>query len=467
MSSTTLDRKSIDAIRFLAVDAVQKAKAGHPGMPMGTAAMAYALWTRHLQFNPRNPQWPDRDRFILSAGHGSMLLYTLLHLTGYDLSMEELMSFRQWDSLTPGHPECHLTQGVEVTTGPLGQGFANGVGMAVAERFLAERFNTDEHKIVDHYIYAIVSDGDLEEGVSAEAASYAGTQRLSKLIYLYDDNGISIEGDTDVTFREDVGMRFRAYDWNVIGPIDGMSIDAVDAAIAEAKAQDERPTLIICQTVIGYGSPNKAGTAKSHGEPLGEEEVALTKQNLDWPQEPKFLIPDDVLKHFSGAVERGSSVEDEWRRRFDAYRAAHPEKAAEFEQMINGELPAGWDAGLPTFEPGTKIATRVAGGKVINGIAGNLMNLVGGSADLTPSTKTWIDDSGRFGWEKGGRNLQFGVREHAMGSIAVGMACHGGVIPYTATFMVFSDYMRPPIRLAALSHARVIFVFTHDSIGLG
>ncbi|MBN1430414.1 MAG: transketolase [Anaerolineae bacterium] len=467
MSFTTLDEKSINTIRFLAVDAVQKAKSGHPGMPMGSAVMAYTLWTRHLRFNPRNPQWPDRDRFILSAGHGSTLLYSLLHLTGYDLPMEELASFRQWESLTPGHPESHLTPGVEVTTGPLGQGFANGVGMAVAERFLAERFNTGDHKIVDHYIYAIVSDGDLQEGVASEAASYAGTQRLSKLIYLYDDNDISIEGDTDVTFREDVGARFRAYDWNVIGPIDGMSVDAVDAAIAEAKLQNERPTLIICRTVIGYGSPNKAGTASSHGEPLGEEEVALTKQNLNWPQDQRFLIPDDVLENFRGAVERGSSLEAEWRGKLDAYRAAYSDKAVEFERLMRGELPMDWQAGLPTFSPDTKIATRVAGGKVINGIAGTLENLVGGSADLTPSTKTWIDASGRFGWEKGGRNLQFGIREHAMGSIAVGMACHGGVIPYTATFMVFSDYMRPPIRLAAIANARVIFVFTHDSIGLG
>jgi transketolase len=467
MSSTTLDEKSINTIRFLAIDGVQKAGAGHPGMPMGTAAMAYTLWTRHLRFNPHNPGWADRDRFILSAGHGSMLLYALLHLTGYDLPLDELMRFRQWGSLTPGHPESDLTVGVEVTTGPLGQGFANGVGMAVAERFLSERFNTDTHNIVDHYIYAIVSDGDLEEGVASEAASYAGTQRLSKLIYLYDDNDISIEGNTDVTFQEDVAMRFRAYGWNVLGPIDGMSVDAVDAALNEAKSQNERPTLIICRTVIGYGSPNKAGTAKSHGEPLGEEEVALTKENLGWPQEPKFLIPDDVLAHFRQAVERGDALEGEWRRRFEAYRAANQELASEFERSMKNELPAGWEAGLPTFSPDTKVATRIAGGKVINGLASTLPNLVGGSADLNPSTKTWIDASGRLGWDKGGRNLQFGIREHAMGSIAVGMACHGGVIPYTATFMVFTDYMRPPMRLAALSEVPVVFVFTHDSIGLG
>ena len=468
MSAADLDQLCINTIRFLAVDAVQKANSGHPGMPMGAAAMAYTLWTRHLKHNPRNPKWVDRDRFILSAGHGSMLLYALLHLTGYDLPLEQIKQFRQWGSLTPGHPESHLTPGVEVTTGPLGQGFANGVGMAVAERALAERFNTPDHTVVDHHIYAIVSDGDLEEGVASEAASYAGTQRLGKLIYLYDDNGISIEGDTDVTFREDVGMRFRAYGWHVIGPIDGNDVEAVDAAIREGKSETERPTLIICRTTIGYGSPNKANTAGVHGSPLGPEEVRLTKQAMGWPLEPDFYIPEEALAHFRQAVDRGAAQEAAWQKRFDAYRAAFPEKAAEFERMMSGELPEGWDAAIPAFTPEDgPVATRVAGGKVLNGIFENLPDLIGGSADLAPSTKTWLDKSGRFGWEKGGHNLQFGVREHAMGSIAVGIAHHGGLIPFTSTFLVFSDYMRPPIRLASLSRQRVVFVFTHDSIAIG
>ncbi len=468
MTSATLDQLSINTIRFLAVDAVQKANSGHPGMPMGAAAMAYVLWTRHMRYNPRNPRWPDRDRFILSAGHGSMLLYALLHLTGYDLPLEQIRQFRQWGSLTPGHPESTLFPGVEVTTGPLGQGFANGVGMAIAERFLAERFNTPEHTIVDHFIYAIVSDGDLMEGVSAEAASYAGTQRLGKLIYLYDSNGISIEGETAPTFQEDVGARFRAYGWEVIGPIDGNDLVAVDEALTRARRNTARPSLIICKTIIGYGSPNKANTGAVHGEPLGETEVALTKKSLGWPLEPEFYIPDDVLEHFREAVERGRAWEADWQSRFDAYRRAYPDRAAEFERMMAGELPTRWDAAIPVFSAQDKpIATRSASGKVLNAIFKNLPNLVGGSADLAPSTKTWLDSAGRFGWDKCGNNLQFGIREHAMGAIAVGMAHHGGVIPFTATFLVFSDYMRPPIRLAALSEQRVVFVFTHDSIGLG
>jgi transketolase len=463
-----LDQLCINTIRFLAVDAVQKANSGHPGMPMGAAAMAYTLWTRHMRYNPRNPQWPNRDRFILSAGHGSMLLYALLHLTGCDLPLEQLQQFRQWGSLTPGHPESGPTPGVEVTTGPLGQGFANGVGMAVAERMLAERFNTPEHALINHFIYAIVSDGDLQEGVASEAASYAGTQRLGKLIYLYDDNGISIEGDTDWTFREDVAARFRAYGWQVLGPIDGNSVAAVDAALAEAKRDTTHPSLIICTTVIGYGSPNKEGTAATHGEPLGAEEVRLTKERLDWPPEPPFYIPDEALAHFRKAVERGAQWESEWQALFEAYRQQQPDKAAEFERAMAGTLPEGWDAAVPVFKPEDgPIATRAAGGRVLNAIYRGLPDLAGGSADLEPSTKTWLKDSGRFGWDEGGRNLQFGIREHAMGAIALGMAHHGGVIPYTATFLVFSDYMRPPIRLAALSHQRVIFIFTHDSIGVG
>jgi transketolase len=463
-----LQELSINTIRFLAVDGVQKANSGHPGMPMGTAAMAYTLWTRHLKHNPANPTWADRDRFVLSAGHGSMLLYALLYLTGYDLPLDELKNFRQWGSRTAGHPESHLTPGVEVTTGPLGQGFANGIGMAIAERFLAERFNTSDHTIVDHHIFAIVSDGDLQEGVASEAASYAGTQRLDRLVYLYDDNGISIEGDTGVTFREDVAARFRAYGWNVVGPIDGNDVEAVDAAIEEGKANDEQPTLIVCRTTIGYGSPNLAGKAKTHGSPLGEEEVRLTKENLGWPLEPPFYVPDEALAHFREALDRGKSQQAEWESRFEAYRSDHPEKAAEFERMIAGVLPDGWDAGIPAFTPEDgPIATRVAGGKVLNGLFENLPDLTGGSADLAPSTKTWLDGAGKFGWEQGGHNLQFGIREHAMGSMSVGMAHHGGVIPYTATFLVFADYMRPPIRLSSMSGQRVVFVFTHDSIGVG
>ncbi len=468
MHTPELDQLSINTIRFLAVDAVQKAGSGHPGMPMGTAAMAYVLWVRHLKHNPCNPSWPDRDRFILSAGHGSMLLYALLHLTGYDLPLEEIKRFRQWDSVTPGHPESYVTPGVEVTTGPLGQGFANGVGMAIAERFLRERFNMLERGIVDHHIYAIVSDGDLEEGVASEAASYAGTQRLGKLIYLYDNNGISIEGHTDVTFQEDVGARFRAYGWHVVGPIDGNDVRAIDTAIVEGRRVSERPTLIICHTMIGYGSPNKAGTSAVHGEPLGDEETKLTKENLGWPLEPAFYIPVHVLEHFRSAIERGRKWEAEWKKHFEAYRGAYPDKAAEFERMVSGDLPAGWDASIPGFRPGDgPVATRVVGGEVLNALFEKLPDLVGGSADLAPSTKTWLDGSGRFGWDKGGHNLHYGVREHAMGSLCVGMAHHGGVIPYGSTFLVFADYMRPPIRLAALSKQRVIFVFTHDSIGIG
>jgi transketolase len=465
---TKLDDLSINTIRFLAVDAVEKANSGHPGLPMGAAVMGYTLWTRHLRFNPHNPGWLNRDRFILSAGHGSMMLYALLYLTGYDLPLEQIEQFRQWGSITPGHPESTHTPGVEVTTGPLGQGFGNGVGMAVAERFLAERFNTDDSPLVDHFIYVLVSDGDMMEGISSEAASYAGTQRLGKLIYLYDSNHISIEGDTSPTFEEDVGARFRAYGWHVVGPIDGNSISEVDEAITAAKENLGQPSLIICRTTIGYGSPNKANTGEVHGSPLGAEEVQLTKENLGWPLEPTFYVPDDVLAHFREAVARGQAWEDEWNDLFGAYAEAHPDKAAEFERMMSGKLPDGWDDGIPVFKPEDgPIATRSAGGKVLNGIFKNLPDLVGGSADLAPSTKTWLDGTGRLGWEKGGHNLQFGIREHAMGAIAVGMAHHGGVIPYTATFLVFSDYMRPPIRLAALSEQRVVFVFTHDSIGLG
>lgn len=464
-----LDQKAINTIRMLAVDAVQKANSGHPGMPMGAAPMAYVLWTRFLKHNPADPKWIDRDRFILSAGHGSMLLYALLHLTGYDLPMEQLQQFRQWDSLTPGHPEYGLTPGVEVTTGPLGQGFTNGVGMAIAEEYLAATFNTPEHKLIDHYTYAIVSDGDLMEGITSEAASLAGHLKLGKLIYLYDDNKISIEGDTAQAFTEDVGKRFEAYNWHVLRVDDGNDLDAIDAAIRAAQAETERPSLIMVRTTIGYGSPNKANTGEVHGSPLGPDEVQATKQNLGWPLEPTFLVPGDVLEHFRQAVDRGREAQAAWEQTFESWKAAVDEtRVAQWQSMIDRTLPEGWDADLPTFDDGKPIATRVASGKVMNAIAPHLPALVGGSADLEPSTKTALT---KFPWfsaeQRDGRNFHFGVREHGMGGIANGMAVHGGLIPYTATFLVFSDYMRPTIRLAALSHYPTVFIFTHDSIGLG
>ncbi len=468
MTNKDLDQLCVNTIRFLAVDAVQKANSGHPGLPMGTAAMAYTLWTRHLVHNPHNPKWPNRDRFILSAGHGSMLLYSLLYLTGYDLPLDQLKQFRQWGSITPGHPEYGLTPGVEVTTGPLGQGFANGVGMAIAQRALADRYNTVEHAIVENTIYAIVSDGDLMEGVSSEAASYAGTQRLGSLVYLYDDNDISIEGSTDITFRENVAARFEAYGWQVIGPIDGNDIEEIDLAIKEAKADKDRPSLIICHTVIGYGSPNKAGTHGVHGSPLGPDEVRATKENLGWPLEPDFYVPDEALAHFREAVKKGAAAEADWKALFAAYRAANSDLAADFERVQAGIMPDGWDAAVPVFTPEDgAMATRASSGKVLNAIYENLPELLGGSADLYPSNNTLLKSTGSFGWDKGGHNMHFGVREHAMGSLAVGIAHYGGLIPYTGTFLVFADYMRPPIRLASLSHQRVIFVFTHDSIGVG
>ena len=464
-----LDKQCINTIRFLAVDAVEKADSGHPGAPMGTATIAYTLWDRFLRFNPRNPEWPERDRFILSAGHASMLLYALLHLTGYDVSLEDLKQFRQWESKTPGHPEYGCAPGVEVTTGPLGQGFANGVGMAVAEHWLACRFNQPGHEVVNHHIYALCSDGDLEEGISSEAASFAGTMGLGKLIYFYDDNNISIEGDTDITFRENVAARFEAYGWQVLGPIDGFDMVAIEAAIKAAQADTLRPSLIVCRTIIGYGSPQQ-GTGKVHGEPLGEDGVRAAKETLGWPQEPTFYVPDEVLAHMRKAIDRGEAAEKEWRARMEAYARAYPELAAQLEAQRRGDLPPGWDQGLDgLFPPGTApVATRSASSKVLNALAEHVHALMGGSADLAPSTKTLIDGAGDFGPEDhSGRNMHFGVREHGMGSIANGMARHGGVIPYTATFLIFSDYMRPPMRLAAMMGAHVIYVFTHDSIGLG
>ncbi|HEX3051939.1 MAG TPA: transketolase [Aggregatilineaceae bacterium] len=463
------DQKCINTIRMLAVDGVQQANSGHPGLPMGAAPMAYVLWTRFLKHNPTDPQWINRDRFILSAGHGSMLLYALLHLTGYDLPLEQLKRFRQWGSITPGHPEYHVTPGVETTTGPLGQGFTNGVGMAIAEAHLAATFNQPGSPVIDHYTYAIVSDGDLMEGITSEAASIAGHLKLGKLIYLYDNNHISIEGNTQIAFTEDVGQRFEAYGWHVTRVEDGNDLEAIDQAIRAAQAETARPSLIMVRTTIGYGSPNKANTPEVHGSPLGDDEVTKTKQNLGWPLEPKFYIPDDVLPHFRQAVGRGQAQQADWQQCWNQWAGANPDQAALWDQRFSGELPAGWDAKLPVFNPADKpVATRVASGKVMNAIAPNLPSLMGGSADLEPSTKTYLNG---FDWFESdnykAHNLHFGVREHAMGGIANGMAVHGGLIPYTATFLVFSDYMRGSIRLAALSSFPTIFVFTHDSIGIG
>ena len=469
MNSKSLDDLCINALRFLSVDAVEKAKSGHPGAPMGAAPMAYVLWDRFLKHNPKNPSWPDRDRFILSAGHASALLYSLLYLAGYDLSLEEVMSFRQWGSKTPGHPEHGLTPGVEATTGPLGQGFANGVGMAIAERWLAGTFNRPDHTIIDHHTYAIVSDGDLMEGISAEAASLAGHLGLGKLVYMYDDNHVSIEGHTDLSFTEDVGQRFRAYGWHVVGPLDGMDLAAVESAIGEAREETGRPSLVICRTTIGHGSPNKAGTAAVHGEPLGAEEAQLAKEALGWASSQPFEVPPEALAQFRQALEWGSSREGQWNDSLDAYRRAHPELASRLDDALQGRLPEGWDSGLKdVFDSQEKpIASREASGRVMNALAERVGNLIGGSADLAPSTKTILNDRGHFSATEQGNNLHFGVREHAMGAVSNGIALHGGLIPYTATFLIFSDYMRPPIRLAALMSQQVVFVFTHDSVGLG
>ena len=470
MTDPRLDKLCINTMRFLAVDMVEQANSGHPGTPMGAAPMAYVLWDRFLKHNPNDPEWADRDRFILSPGHASALLYSLLHLTGYDLPLEELKRFRQWGSKTPGHPEYGLTPGVEMTTGPLGQGFTHGVGMAMAERWLADHYNRPGHEIINHYTYAIVSDGDLQEGVSSEAASLAGTLRLGKLIYLYDDNDISIEGNTDIAFAENVAQRFQSYGWHVIGPIDGMDPECVDPAIRMAQAEAGRPSLIICRTIIGYGSPNKAGTASAHGEPLGQEEIRLTQEKLGWPHPEPFTIPQEAMDHFRQALERGKSRQEEWQAGLEAYRQAYPVEAAQLEEALRGDLPEGWDRGLDElFGAGDQpIATREASGRVMNALVDRVHSFTGGSADLAPSTKTLLKDHGHYGFEEYcGHNLHFGVREHAMGAIANGMAIHGGIIPYTATFLIFSDYMRPPIRLAALMEQRVVYIFTHDSIGLG
>jgi transketolase len=467
-AQSTLEQLSINALRFLSADAVQQANSGHPGLPMGTAPMAYAVWTRHLRHNPANPGWANRDRFVLSGGHGCMLLYSLLYLTGYDLPLDELKRFRQWGSRTPGHPEYGLTPGLEATSGPLGQGFSNGVGMAIAEAHLAAFYNRPGHEIIDHYVYAIVTDGDLMEGVASEAASLAGHLRLGKLIYLYDDNKISIEGSTDIAFTEDRGKRFEAYGWHVQKVADGLDVEAVDRAIQAAKL-DPRPSIIMVPNIIGYGLPTRAGTAKAHGEPPGDAELNGAKEKLGWPLEPRFYVPDEVLAFFRQAVAQGAEQEKAWQQKFEAYRAEYPDLAAELERRLAGKLPEGWADGLLEFPPDAKgMASRVSSGKVINAIADKLPDLIGGSADLAPSTKTWMDNSPAFAADcREGRNIHFGVREHGMAAIVNGMAYHGGVIPFGATFFVFSDYLRPTMRVAAVSDLGTIWVFTHDSIGVG
>jgi transketolase len=483
-SASALDALCIDTLRFLSVDAVQNANSGHPGLPMGAAAMAYVLWTRFLEHNPANPGWVDRDRFVLSAGHGSMLLYSLLHLTGYDVSIEQIRRFRQWGSTTPGHPERGLTPGVEVATGPLGQGFGNGVGMAIAQAHLAARYNRASFDVIDHFTYAIVSDGDLMEGVASEAASLAGHLKLGKLIYLYDDNRVTLSAGTGITFTEDRARRFEAYGWHTRCIDDGNDLVAIDDALRAARAETMRPSLILVRTHLGYGSPDKQDTFEAHGSPLGVDEVRATKRNLRWPEEPPFFIPEPALAHFRQAIERGERAETAWNRQRAAYAQAFPDLSRELGQALAGDLPANWDAEIPTFPAdGKGMATRVASGKVMNAIAPRVPTLIGGSADLDPSTFTALAGLGDFepagasardrqgseggGWSFAGRNVHFGVREHAMGSILNGLAAHGGTVPFGATFLVFSDYMRPPIRLAALMGLHVIYVFTHDSIALG
>lgn len=481
--STTLETQAINAIRTLSMDAVEAAENGHPGLPLGAAPMAYVLWQEFLKHNPRDPKWPDRDRFVLSAGHGSALLYSLLHLTGYDLSLDDVKAFRQLGSKTPGHPERLHTPGVEVTTGPLGQGFANGVGMAIAEAFLAATYNRPDHEIISHHTYGIVSDGDVMEGVAFEAAAIAANLNLGKLIYLYDQNHITLAASADVSMRENVPARFEALGWHV-QEIDGLDTDAVRRAVEQARATTDKPSLIVARTVIGFGSPNKAGTFGVHGSPLGPEETIKTKQNLGIPTEPAFYVPEEAAQHFHEALDRGSEAQAQWRVHFDAYREAFPAEAKALEQVIAGDLPDDWDADLPSWTHDDKpIATRKASGEVMNAFFEKLPTFIGGSADLNPSTNTVLKSGGDFGhpstvddeaqglsgggWNYGGRNLHFGIREHAMGSIVNGLAAHGGIIPFGSTFLVFSDYMRPAIRLAALSKLKSIFVFTHDSVAVG
>lgn len=468
-TSAGLEQLAINAIRVLSMDAVQKADSGHPGTPMALAPLAYTLWTRHMRYDPRDPHWPDRDRFVLSVGHASMLLYSVLYLTGYDVSLDDIMQFRQWESATPGHPELGYTPGVETTTGPLGQGFGNAVGMAIAESHLAATFNRDEHSIVDHYTYFIASDGDLMEGISHEAASYAGHLRLGKLIGFYDDNHITIEGSTDLTYSDDAFHRFDAYGWHVQRVADVNDLDALDAAIEEAKAETQRPSLIICRTHIGYGSPNKHDTAEAHGAPLGEKEIELTKRNLGYPSLEPFHVDPDALEHWRRAGARGTALRAGWDHRRMAYAKAHAAESAELERRLAGELPENWEEAIPVFTAKDgNVASRAASGVVLNAIAGKIPELVGGSADLASSTNTIIKQEGSISaTNPGGRNFHFGVREHGMGAVMNGMALHGGVRPYGATFLIFSDYMRPALRLAAIMELPTIYVFTHDSIGLG
>jgi len=468
-TDTALDQLCINTVRALAMDAVQQAESGHPGTAMALAPLAYVLWQRHLRSNPANPDWPDRDRFVLSCGHACILLYSVLHLTGYDLPLEEIKRFRQWDSRTPGHSEYGLTPGVEATTGPLGQGVGNAVGMAIAEALLAAQINRPGHAVIDHHTYFIASDGDLMEGVSHEACSLAGHLRLGKLIGFYDDNHITIDGPTDLAFSDDTAKRFEAYGWHVQRVADGNDLAAIDAAIRSAKRVADKPSLIIVRTHIAFGSPNRQDTAKAHGEPLGAEEVRLTKQNLGWPYLEPFTVPQESLAHWRRARERGARLEAEWRERYAAYRKAHADTAAELERRLAGGLPKDWDAALPTFSPTDgAMATRAASGKVLNAIAAKLPELIGGAADLTGSTNTDVKGAAAFAaGARAGRNFHFGVREHGMGAVLNGLCYHKGFIPYGGTFLIFSDYMRPPIRLAALSHLRPIYVFTHDGIGLG
>lgn len=478
-----IDKLCINTVRMLSLDMVQRANSGHPGMPLGAAPMAYLLWSRFLRFNPKNPTWQDRDRFVLSAGHGSALLYSILHLTGYDISLEELKRFREWGSLTPGHPENNIRYGIEATTGPLGQGFANGVGMAMAERHMAARFNRPGHEIVNHYTYAIVGDGDLMEGISAEAASLAGHLRLGRLIYLYDSNGITLAGETRLTFTEDVCKRFEAYGWHVQSANDGSDIEAIEKAIECARAETTRPSLIAISTHIGHGSP-KHDSFGVHGSPLSPDDVIATKKFYDWPLEPDFYLPEAALAHFSKASEKGGGLNSEWNALLSSYGDKYPDLLREWKAAVNCKLPEGWDKDIPVFPADPKgVATRVAGGKVMNSIARHLSSLIGGSGDLDPSTNTSLAGKGSFQytgigsetlqgavsgpWGYDGSNVAFGVREHAMGGILNGMALHNGLTPFGSTFLVFSDYMRPAIRLAALSKLHVIYIFTHDSIVLG
>jgi len=484
VKSSELDQSCVNTLRFLSVDMVEKAKSGHPGLPMGAAPMAYVLWSRFLRHNPRNPHWWDRDRFVLSAGHGSALLYSLLHLTGYDLPLDQLERFRQWGSETPGHPESHVTGGVEASTGPLGQGIGNALGMAIGEAHLAARYNRPGHELFHHFTYVLASDGDMMEGVASEASSLAGHLGLGRLVVLYDSNHVTLSASTPIAFTEDVAARYRAYGWHVLEIDDGNDLGALERAIRSAKDVRDRPSLIAVQTVLGYGAPDKQGTFAAHGSPLGKGEVHRAKQNLGWPQSPEFYVPSDALAHFRSAIDRGQALEESWTRKLDAYARDFPELAREIKRRFSGELPDGWGDALPTFPPDAKgLATRRASEAVMQVVARTVPEVVGGSGDLDPSTYTWLKEDGDFesparpahfvqgltggGWGYGGRNIHFGVREHAMAAAVNGLVYHGGFRPFAATFLIFSDYMRPSIRLAALAELHALFVFTHDSIGVG